>query len=262
MSDPVKNADIEDVLSSIRRLVSENHVHVPKAAVAVEPAMEPKPRPASDRLVLSPALRIQEPVAEAAVEPSVAPAEEARPEVMSPVEDTPFANSLQEDILPLRESLPSFLKKRLAQSEKRTEAPVETPVNGLQTAVEAEPDHPEDTPSAQIKDALNFVHETVDASVEEQPLDETHDASAAQEADNTLHFPAPQELTFGSARAPRVEPAADPTPSRDVSQEATRPWEIEGERLAEWHSVRSAEADGFDPDGPEDGDNAAAPGYV
>ncbi|WP_319824421.1 hypothetical protein [Thalassovita sp.] len=50
MSNPVTNADIEDVLSSIRRLVSEE----------ARPQSAPKPAVANDRLVLTPALRVME----------------------------------------------------------------------------------------------------------------------------------------------------------------------------------------------------------
>ncbi|MGB3243274.1 MAG: hypothetical protein WBB25_01970 [Sulfitobacter sp.] len=50
MSDPVKNAEVEDVLSSIRRLVSEDK----------RPLQTPKPAPAHDRLVLTPALRVED----------------------------------------------------------------------------------------------------------------------------------------------------------------------------------------------------------
>ncbi|MGH1354086.1 MAG: hypothetical protein ACRBBS_03255 [Thalassovita sp.] len=51
MSDPVTNADIEDVLSSIRRLVAEDE----------RPEMVAPPKPAvTDRLVLTPALRVME----------------------------------------------------------------------------------------------------------------------------------------------------------------------------------------------------------
>lgn len=49
MSDPLKSADIEDVLSSIRRLVSDDSRLRPSPAVA-----------AVDRLVLTPALRVSE----------------------------------------------------------------------------------------------------------------------------------------------------------------------------------------------------------
>jgi signal recognition particle GTPase len=52
MPDPVKNADIEDVLSSIRRLVADD------APAPMEPPAAPKAEGA-DKLVLTPALRIQ-----------------------------------------------------------------------------------------------------------------------------------------------------------------------------------------------------------
>ncbi len=52
MPDPVKNAEIEDVLSSIRRLVADD------APAPMEPPATPKAEGA-DKLVLTPALRIQ-----------------------------------------------------------------------------------------------------------------------------------------------------------------------------------------------------------
>lgn len=224
MSDPVKNSEIEDVLSSIRRLVSENHVEASRPAAKTEPVVEPvvedeaeKPSleaPAqsasADRLVLSPALRVEEIRADRS------------DSVTSPVEDTPFANSLKEDILPLRESLPSFLQKRLdpAASDDHVD----------RFERDTEVDETDDAP-------LTFVHES-SAEVEETPSDETG---------NTVPFPAPEELTFETARG------ADP-----VDKDA-RPWEIEGERLSEWHSVRAGEPEHFEPDGPEDGENAGTP---
>lgn len=54
MPDPVKNAEIEDVLSSIRRLVADD------APAPMEPPATPKAEGA-DKLVLTPALRIQPP---------------------------------------------------------------------------------------------------------------------------------------------------------------------------------------------------------
>ncbi len=66
MSDPMTNVDIEDVLASIRRLVSEDTrprgVSSP-AATAPRPVPQPlHPAPsAGDRLVLTPSLRVMEP---------------------------------------------------------------------------------------------------------------------------------------------------------------------------------------------------------
>lgn len=52
MSDPVTNAEVEDVLSSIRRLVSEDK----------RPVQAVKAEPRNDRLVLTPALRVSDEV--------------------------------------------------------------------------------------------------------------------------------------------------------------------------------------------------------
>jgi hypothetical protein len=55
MSDPVTNVEIEDVLASIRRLVLESAAPQAPANAAV------RQEPATDRLVLTPALRVVEP---------------------------------------------------------------------------------------------------------------------------------------------------------------------------------------------------------
>lgn len=54
MADPMKSDEIEDVLSSIRRLVTEHQPHV-------ETASGGDPGGAADRLVLTPALRVTDP---------------------------------------------------------------------------------------------------------------------------------------------------------------------------------------------------------
>lgn len=228
MSDPVKNAEIEDVLSSIRRLVSENHVDASRNVAKPEPKVEEATEEASaqpaasDRLVLSPSLRVEE------------KREELRQEMTSPVENTPFANSLKEDILPLRETLPSFLQQRLD--------PLEEPEDTVEDITSAVQDvETDDKP-------LSFVHEG----------QEIEEVNAEEEQGNTLQFPAPEELTFESARESDPTAEAVPEPLEKVAED-TRPWEIEGERLAEWHSVRAETSDHFEPDGPEDGDNAGTP---
>ncbi|MCP9481157.1 hypothetical protein NNA36_04205 [Shimia sp. CNT1-13L.2] len=66
MSNPVTNVEIEDVLSSIRRLVSEGSrtapaedMEKPETAIVPEVAATPEPE-IDDRLVLTPALRVAE----------------------------------------------------------------------------------------------------------------------------------------------------------------------------------------------------------
>ncbi len=80
MSDPVTNAEVEDVLSSIRRLVSEER----------RPMQAHKTAPAPDRLVLTPALRVTD-------------------ECESAAKDTPVENHLRsgddaKDVMPETDS--------------------------------------------------------------------------------------------------------------------------------------------------------------
>ncbi|MBY6046394.1 hypothetical protein [Vannielia litorea] len=77
MSDPMSNVEIEDVLSSIRRLVSENATRPRPQAEAGPPSDSPK---ADDALVLTPSLRVGDdpetaPEEGAAEEPAIEPAE-------------------------------------------------------------------------------------------------------------------------------------------------------------------------------------------
>lgn len=251
MSNPVKNAGIEDVLSSIRRLVSENHggalardIEEKQASAPVQDSSEPKAsRPMSDRLVLSPALRIEKPQ----VVESLADEEPTEPqaEVTSPVADTPFVHSLKEDLMPLRENLPSFLQKRAMQNDM---------AEGEDDA-QSEPE---------VDAADDFASE---AAVDEAPVIRVGVADThLSEVKNTVPFPAPEDLTFETARKEAADEAhqSPPENGEELKQAEPRPWEIEGERLSEWHSTRTAgaeegEAQSFEPDGPEDGDNAGTP---
>lgn len=63
MSDPVTNVDIEDVLSSIRRLISDDEWARPEVrngSAAPKIETDSNPAPTSDRFVLTPALRVVE----------------------------------------------------------------------------------------------------------------------------------------------------------------------------------------------------------
>lgn len=67
MSEPVTNVEIEDVLTSIRRLVSESGRGAPSAQLRTEPPEQARPKPAvsaPDRLMLTPALRVSDPIIE------------------------------------------------------------------------------------------------------------------------------------------------------------------------------------------------------
>ncbi|PWK55316.1 hypothetical protein [Roseicyclus mahoneyensis] len=84
MSDPAKSArEIEDVLASIRRLVSESHV-----APAAEPPTAPSAQPAP-RLVLTPALRVADPDDPWAPVPAPVPEGSADAHTAMPEEEDP-----------------------------------------------------------------------------------------------------------------------------------------------------------------------------
>ncbi|MEO0938623.1 MAG: hypothetical protein AAFY38_10765 [Pseudomonadota bacterium] len=92
MSEPVQNSNVEDVLSSIRRLVSEEDRPAAKA---------PDPEP-SDRLVLTPSLRVAEPAMPDVLVEEDAPetAFEAAPDALCQDDDAPQAEAQGEDGIP------------------------------------------------------------------------------------------------------------------------------------------------------------------
>lgn len=87
MSDPVTQAEIEDVLSSIRRLVSEDGRGTP----ATQPAQ--KPEKAKTRLVLTPALRVSSDDLKTREQPQ--PAEKQSAEITA---DSPIADDVADVI--------------------------------------------------------------------------------------------------------------------------------------------------------------------
>ena len=67
MSDPMTNMEIEDVLSSIRRLVSEDLRPAPRDSVVAAPRAAER----EGKLVLTPAFRISDPASVKLEEPPV-----------------------------------------------------------------------------------------------------------------------------------------------------------------------------------------------
>ena len=147
MSKPVTNEEVEDVLSSIRRLVSEDKrplagLSSAPREVATPTIAETKPEAASGRLVLTPALRVAE-APQQQPEPETAPLDlgsVARKTWMQPDEPADMPD-VAEDHIPL---------KMVARSEQK-----------------AAPD-----PAMDALDAL--VHETLEteASKENEPLED------------------------------------------------------------------------------------------
>jgi hypothetical protein len=102
MSEAVTNAEIEDVLSSIRRLVSENAIAEPRA-VAPAPVAAPlvtpvEEAPGADMLVLTPAFRVHEaPAAEAASDPEPVPEPIPEPMLLSDPISAPVAEETPQE---------------------------------------------------------------------------------------------------------------------------------------------------------------------
>lgn len=155
MSDPVtNNVEIEDVLTSIRRLVAQGDK--PRDVVDVQKNDAAAPVVQPDRFVLTPALRVahdkgdsvvaQTPTAKPAVFGLVAPA--AEPLVLTP------ADAMQEPLL----------HDDMSDAER---ASLEATIAELEAAVTAqpddwEPDGSEMSPSTGLADALAAMHDDAD----------------------------------------------------------------------------------------------------
>lgn len=185
MSEPVKNAEIEDVLSSIRKLVTDGGGESGGPAGKTNGQSHVQD---ADKLVLTDALRIQE---KQAVEP-----------LPQHLPQSDMARDMQEDMKELRDNVPSFLKRKIeieAPSSLSSEAPE---LDELETNIgEAVPE---------------FVPEA-------------------------------------------VETAVDTGVVRDDTLDGEQPWREEGAVMADWHSKRVSSVQEFEPDSPEDGDNAGTP---
>lgn len=162
MSDPLKTSDIEDVLSSIRRLVSEEAR--PKSA-SVAPS-EP------GKLVLTPALRVQEPPSEDETPPSTeVEQEEAAPQDATHGEAPLILGSdIQDDVEP---SQPD------AQAS-------DTPHQHTDAAALEWEDHDPVSPEPERPEASAASHDPQESETGQETEDHT-DTSAAQDWSGTLY---------------------------------------------------------------------------
>ncbi len=161
MSDPVTNAEIEDVLSSIRRLVSEDS-RQPARTLA-------KPVPIErDRLVLTPALRVSDPVEIAEVAPDPEPGPDLAPEL--PPELTP------EQAAPWTDPEATLFQ---AAGQGMAEPIVDTPAEESLAAATDLDKGP--TRAGWLDEAGRQAGETVDAT--DRPDPDDHGASDVEAAD-------------------------------------------------------------------------------
>ena len=223
MSDPVSNAEVEDVLSSIRRLVSEEK----RSPVAVEPSA------GSDRLVLTPALRVaedvrpivpndDEPVQQIeAAQPEKVEAQ-AEPEAQEPVQ---FHEPAAED--EAHDDTAAF---------EDGDAPEET-------QADAEPEHVE----ASEPDVLVLVTEAIAEPIDEAP-DEAHDEAVGDAPEVVQH----EDVV--AQEAPHVDaedvPVAEPVDAIEEISSAT----TFSAKIAALETVIGRTDDQWEPDDTGDSD--------
>ncbi|OIP84722.1 MAG: hypothetical protein AUK37_05265 [Rhodobacterales bacterium CG2_30_65_12] len=223
MSEPVSKAEIEDVLSSIRRLVSEN-------ANAIRRETDETAGP--DRLVLTPAFRVDEDVIDegAAPEPDEdsAPHEAAAPEAADHQPPAPAPSVPQHLAAPADEPVAAA-----DQPEARPLSPLERRIAELEavvarSAAEFEPD------GSETQDIIpdNFIFHHRDAEPE------AHAVAAAPEAE------AQKEEALSPP--PAVEPGAMQTAG--PGGDATVGDEAEDAPDAEWQPDAQEAQDSSEPD--------------
>lgn len=208
MSDPVTNVEIEDVLSSIRRLVSED-----------TRSAKPVTKARADRLVLTPALRVQD---DAPDRPAAAPAPAPEPmlltnpapaaETQPPEEDADPAplEQLLEEMAEAKDAAPDL--DTLAEEMAEELAPADVP-----DAVDAEPN---EDPAAAIQARDSFAQGMLTRLVK----DELARARAPEpEADPEDDGPPEDEDRFVEALVDSVVEDVMDTGHGDAPEEAATP---------------------------------------
>lgn len=188
MSEPMSSVDIEDVLSSIRRLVSEDLR--PAARQAKAEAAAAAPTMAAEKLILTPALRVT---------PEEAAAQQAAAEEAISVE-------------------PTFHSIRHVAAEP-TAASIESVVTVVSAGVDA---HGDDFEAILGDPAPQFDHDLAQAFGQDWPLHD--DGAAPVEGDfgpeapfvNVVHFDGPVEETVTAVDFDGADLSADHTQDLDA----------------------------------------------
>ena len=222
MSDPVSNHDIEDVLTSIRRLVAQGNAEI-KQEVRQEPPVlrHVESEPAPDRFVLTPAFRVEDSVDDSPQRDNLQkpPTFIRAAEPVVEVEDEEPAPEIfwTEEIEPTPQTRP----------EASDRASLEATIAELEAAVthapdEWEPDGSEEFFESSVTSA--FLHK-LDARNAKTPEETVTEAVAehiaetiSEEIAESLPF---EETTFNKVDAPiesDVEPVAEETVAEIVEE--------------------------------------------
>ncbi|MCM2562329.1 hypothetical protein M8756_09205 [Lutimaribacter sp. EGI FJ00015] len=205
MSDPLKSADIEDVLSSIRRLVSEESRDVPLRRSEAEP----------DKLLLTPALRVpsndqQDEAGNMAAEPEMpeaAPPEEqaaqdAETPDAAPQADT--ADAAQSSVTDAQDLIDAFVagEEYRADDQGHQDEPEASQADDAAELLEWE-DHAQGNEGDRAEEWAGTLYDAARAHGEEPPVTDTASApemTAPQDDPQTEEPAADHAAAQGSAR--------------------------------------------------------------
>lgn len=259
VSDPVPNSEIEDVLSSIRRLVSEE-VTKPRDGRSSDPISRetfrsgrgrPSP-PTGDRLVLTPALRVGAVQEEPAGEPATA--RETTSEDSFDFERSPDAaqvasEAVTEDTARQAEQTPeAAAAEQGAAGDVNGEAPETGPapkdIFPMRSALEAK--------IAELEAMIGARQEEWDPEGEEQEafagrVDALEWVDHDPEAESPDEAEAEDALTSDAADAPETDVAAAVAAATAAPAEARQPSDLEAAPEAETQSDADAETDAEEP---------------
>ena len=232
MSDPMTNSEVEDVLASIRRLVSDD-----KRTEA-----EPARKPANDRLVLTQALRVTDD------QPDAKDAEGDHLEVSDPLDDSAPLN-LADAVLARRieavVSEPDAAVKRALFGDDMgatSHAPTSESTGASTTDDDLSnaPDH-----ANEMVDAVSDIPEHVQDPDEEDSLFEPADLLDLQDDDAKDIGAEPAPLEAEDHDEPAEAAASDPhTPEPDQPEPATQSL---SEKIAALEKLVGKRSDDFEP---------------
>ena len=265
MSEPVTNVEIEDVLSSIRRLVSDEartpirareHVafrsDVPPQPVEIEEELgvsEPfeRPRPPAPALVLTPALRVETANDDAPVEAISEQGDEVA--------------ELQEGASTLILSPQAHTQEIAAQDESESAAHAEPEENTEH--VDAEFEQADTLRDADSEQSTAEHSEHSEHREPDEPADSAEDMTAPTQEEHSFKEHSFEEASNDEdVQEAHIEAQSDDVggnePEAEVAQEG-EPKSIEA-KIAALESLINRSETEFEPDGAEDGGNAARSG--
>ena len=253
MSDPVKSAQIEDVLSSIRRLVTEEDRKPPRAAPA-------PPRASANKLVLTPALRVDEDARMNTGETGEAPAPfQLRPE---------FEHAEHSDEIKFRHrALRSFGKSAAGDAPvagasgdraKLADPPWADPNATLHEAAAQAGD---DGAFDESADEAGLDSENIDGAVEEDRDDQSQDMRNEDIHSEDIGEAAPAEIETGDAADNTADVGMERADADADTEEAVteKPAASLSQKIHALEQAIAKTQDQWEPDGEAGDDYAGTP---